>query len=236
MQIIPAIDIMEGKCVRLTQGDYSTKSVFNENPLEEAAKFVNDGATLIHIVDLDGAKAGKIVNKDVIKTLCENNLPIEVGGGIRSDNDIAELLNIGVKRVILGSIAVTNPDFLKDAIKKYGKDKIVLGLDCKNDYVAIHGWQKNSEIKCTDMLNTFKDFGGDNVIYTDISKDGMMSGTNLTVLKELTATNLNIVASGGISSIDDIIECKKIGCSGAIIGKAYYLGKIDIKEAITYAN
>ena len=236
MQVIPAIDIIEGKCVRLTQGDYSTKSVFNENPLEEAAKFANDGATLIHIVDLDGAKAGKIVNKDVIKTLCENNLPIEVGGGIRSDEDIAELLNIGVKRVILGSIAVTNPDFLKDAIKKYGKDKIVLGLDCKNEYVAIHGWQKNSEIKCTDMLNTFKGFGGENVIYTDISKDGMMSGTNLTVLKELTATNLNIVASGGISSIDDIIECKKIGCSGAIIGKAYYLGKIDIKEAITYAN
>lgn len=236
MQIIPAIDIIEGKCVRLTQGDYSTKSVFNENPLEEAAKFASDGAMLIHIVDLDGAKAGKIVNKDVIKTLCENFLPIEVGGGIRSDNDIAELLNIGVKRVILGSIAVTNPDFIKDAIKKYGKDKIVLGLDCKNDYVAIHGWQKNSEIKCIDMLNTFKDFGGDNVIYTDISKDGMMSGTNLTVLKELTATNLKIVASGGISSIDDIIECKKIGCSGAIIGKAYYLGKIDIKEAITYAN
>ena len=236
MQVIPAIDIIEGKCVRLTQGDYSTKSVFNENPLEEAAKFVNDGATLIHIVDLDGAKAGKIVNKDVIKTLCENNLPIEVGGGIRSDNDIAELLNIGVNRVILGSIAVTNPDFLKDAIKKYGKDKIVLGLDCKNDYVAIHGWQKNSEIKCIDMLNTFKDFGGENVIYTDISKDGMMSGTNLTVLKELTATNLKIVASGGISSIDDIIECKKIGCSGVIIGKAYYLRKINIKEAITYAN
>ena len=236
MQIIPAIDIIEGKCVRLTQGDYSTKSVFNENPLEEAAKFANDGATLIHIVDLDGAKAGKIVNKSVIKTLCENNLPIEVGGGIRSDDDIAELLNIGVKRVILGSIAVTNPDFLKDAIKKYGKDKIVLGLDCKNDYVAIHGWQKNSDIKCIDMLNTFKSFGGENVIYTDISKDGMMSGTNLTMLKELTATNLNIVASGGISSIDDIIECKKIGCSGAIIGKAYYLGKIDIKEAITYAN
>ena len=236
MQIIPAIDIIEGKCVRLTQGDYSTKSVFNENPLEEAAKFASDGATLIHIVDLDGAKAGEIVNKSVIKTLCENNLPIEVGGGIRSDEDIAELLNIGVKRVILGSIAVTNPDFLKDAIKKYGKDKIVLGLDCKNDYVAINGWQKNSEIKCTDMLNTFKGFGGENVIYTDISKDGMMSGTNLTVLKELTATNLKIVASGGISSIDDIIECKKIGCSGAIIGKAYYLGKIDIKEAITYAN
>lgn len=236
MDIIPAIDLIGGKCVRLVQGDYNQKTVYNDNALEVAKDFINSGAKLIHVVDLDGAKAGHIVNIDVIKTLCSNNIPIEIGGGIRSFSDIDLLLNIGVKRVILGSIAVKDQNFLKEAINKYGSDKIVLGLDCKNGYVSVHGWLENSSMKDLDMLNIFKGFGGLNVIYTDISKDGMMEGTNINELKKLIPSNLNIIASGGVSSIDDVIKCKEIGCSGAIIGKAYYIGKINISEAIKNAN
>ena len=232
MQIIPAIDLIDGKCVRLTKGDYNTKTVFDSDPLKVANNFLESGVSFIHVVDLDGAKAGKIINIDTIKKLCENNIPIEVGGGVRDYESIDLLLNLGVKRVILGSVAVKNQDFLKDAIGKYGSEKIVLGLDCNGDLVSIHGWQENSSITCMEMLNTFKNFGGKNVIYTDISKDGMMAGTNIEELTKLVATGLNIVASGGISSLDDIKKCKEIGCFGAIVGKAYYLGKINLSEAI----
>lgn len=232
MQIIPAIDLIDGKCVRLTKGDYNTKTIFDSDPLKVANNFLESGVSLIHVVDLDGAKAGKIINIDTIKKLCKNNIPIEVGGGVRDYESIDLLLNLGVKRVILGSVAVKNQDFLKDAIGKYGNDKIVLGLDCDGDLVSIHGWQENSSITCMEMLNTFKNFGGKNVIYTDISKDGMMAGTNIEELTKLVATGLNIVASGGISSLDDIKKCKEIGCFGAIVGKAYYLGKINLSEAI----
>lgn len=232
MHIIPAIDLIDGKCVRLTKGDYNTKTVFDSDPLEFANGFITSGASLIHVVDLDGAKKGRIVNIDTIKTLCENNIPIELGGGVRDFESIDLLLNLGVKRVILGSIAVKNQEFLKDAIRKYGSETIVLGLDCNGVLVSIHGWQENSSITCMDMLNTFKSFGGTNVIYTDISKDGMMAGTNIEELKKLVATGLNIVASGGISSLEDVKKCKEIGCWGAIIGKAYYLGKIDLNDAI----
>lgn len=232
MHIIPAIDLIDGKCVRLTKGDYNTKTVFDSDPLKFANDFITSGASLIHVVDLDGAKKGRIVNIDTIKTLCGNNIPIELGGGVRDFESIDLLLNLGVKRVILGSIAVKNQEFLKDAIRKYGSETIVLGLDCNGVLVSIHGWQENSSITCMDMLNTFKSFGGTNVIYTDISKDGMMAGTNIEELKKLVATGLNIVASGGISSLEDVKKCKEIGCWGAIIGKAYYLGKIDLNDAI----
>ncbi len=235
MQIIPAIDLIDNQCVRLTKGDYNTKTIFDSDPLKVANDFVASGVNLIHVVDLDGAKAGKIINIDTIKKLCENNIPIEIGGGVRSDETIEMLLDLGVKRVILGSIAVTNQDFLKDAIKKYGKEKIVLGLDCNGDYVSIHGWQSDSQIKCNDMLDAFKSYGGENVIYTDISKDGMMAGTNIEELKKIVVSGLNIVASGGISSLDDIKKCKEIGCFGAIVGKAYYLGKMNLSEAVKTA-
>ena len=236
MEIIPAIDLIDGKCVRLVQGDYSKKTIYNDDALAVAKDFINSGAKLIHVVDLDGAKAGKITNIDVIKKLTSNNIPIEVGGGIRSFNDIDLLLNVGVKRVILGSVAVTNQEFLKEAINKYGKDKIVLGLDCKNGYVSIKGWLEDSKLTDIDMLNIFKDFGGLNVIYTDISKDGMMSGVSIDNIKRLIPSKLNIIASGGVSSIDEVIKCKNAGCSGAIIGKAYYTGKINIRDAIKNAN
>ena len=236
MEIIPAIDLIDGKCVRLVQGDYNQKTIYNDDALEVAKDFLKSGAKLIHVVDLDGAKAGKITNIEVIKRLCDNNVPIEVGGCIRSFNDIDLLLNIGVKRVILGSIAVQNQDFLKEAITKYGTDRIVLGLDCKNGFVAIKGWLEDSKLSDIEMLNIFKSFGGLNVIYTDISKDGMMSGVSIDNIKKLIPSKLNIIASGGVSSIEEVIKCKNAGCSGAIIGKAYYTGKINISEAIKNAN
>ena len=236
MEIIPAIDLIDGKCVRLVQGDYNQKTIYNDDALAVAKDFISSGAKLIHVVDLDGAKAGKITNIEVIKKLVSNNIPIEVGGGIRSFNDIDLLLNIGVKRVILGSIAVQNQEFLKEAITKYGSEKIVLGLDCKNGFVSIKGWLEDSKLTDIEMLNIFKSFGGLNVIYTDISKDGMMSGVSIDNIIKLIPSKLNIIASGGVSSIEEVIKCKNAGCSGAIIGKAYYTGKIDIKEAIKNAN
>ena len=225
MQIIPAIDLIDNKCVRLIQGDYNQKTIFNDDPLQVAKDFVNSGASLVHIVDLDGAKAGQIINTKTIQSLCDNSIPIEVGGGIRTDESISMLLSLGVKRVILGSIAVTNQEFLN-------KEKIVLGLDCKGDYVSIHGWQNESQIKCIDLLDVFKSYGGETVIYTDISKDGMMSGANIDELKKLVSSGLKIIASGGVSSLEEVKKCKEIGCAGAIIGKAYYLGKINIADAI----
>ena len=236
MDIIPAIDLIDGKCVRLIQGDYNKKTIYNDDALLVASDFIKSGAKLIHVVDLDGAKAGKITNIEVIKKLVSNNIPIEVGGGVRTFDDIDLLLNIGVKRVILGSVAVLNPEFLEEAITKYGENKIVLGLDCKNGYVSIKGWLQDSKLKDIEMLNLFKAFGGKYVIYTDISKDGMMSGVNIESIKKLIPSKLNIIASGGVSSIEEVIKCKNAGCSGAIIGKAYYTGKINISEAIKNAN
>ena len=234
MKIIPAIDLIDGKCVRLIQGDYNQKTIYSDNPLEVAKKFVDDKAELIHVVDLNGAKEGKLINVDIIKKLVENNIPVEIGGGIRDNETIEMLFNIGVKRIILGSIAVINKNFLAEAIKRYGSEKIVLGLDCRNGYVNINGWLEESKLKDIDMASIFKNFGGVNIIYTDISKDGMMTGANFDAIKRLVNLypELKIIASGGISSIDDIIKCKKIGCDGVIIGKAYYTGKINISEAI----
>ena len=234
MKIIPAIDLIDGKCVRLIQGDYNQKTIYSDNPLEVAKKFVDDKAELIHVVDLNGAKEGKLINVDIIKKLVENNIPVEIGGGIRDNETIEMLFNIGVKRIILGSIAVINKNFLAEAIKRYGSEKIVLGLDCRNGYVNINGWLEESKLKDIDMASIFKNFGGVNIIYTDISKDGMMTGANFDAIKRLVNLypELKIIASGGISSIDDIIKCKKIGCDGVIIGKAYYAGEINISEAI----
>lgn len=234
MKIIPAIDLIDGKCVRLIQGDYNQKTIYSDDPLEVAKKFVDDQAELIHVVDLNGAKEGKLINVDIIKKLVENNIPIEIGGGIRNDKTVRMLFDLGVKRIILGSIAVINQNFLAEAIKRYGPEKIVLSLDCKNGYVNINGWLEESKLKDIDMASVFKNFGGVNIIYTDISKDGMMTGVNFDAIKKLVNLypELKIVASGGISSIGDIIKCKKIGCDGVIIGKAYYTGKISISEAI----
>lgn len=232
MMIIPAIDLINGKCVRLKQGDYNLITIYNDDPVKVGTSFVLQGAKLIHVVDLEGAKEGSIKNLETIKKMVENDLKIEVGGGIRKMEDIDNLLSLGVQRVILGSVAVTDKDLLKNALKKYGPEKIVLGIDVKDGFVAIKGWIVKSKVKAENLLVKYKKMGGKYVIYTDISKDGMLEGTNLTALAELIPYGLSIIASGGISEISDLVAVQSIGCVGAIVGKAIYTNHISLEEAI----
>ena len=232
MMIIPAIDLINGKCVRLKQGDYNLITIYNDDPVKVGTSFVLQGAKLIHVVDLEGAKEGSIKNLETIKKMVENDLKIEVGGGIRKMEDIDNLLSLGVQRVILGSVAVTDKNLLKNALKKYGPEKIVLGIDVKDGFVAIKGWIVKSKVKAENLLVKYKKMGGKYVIYTDISKDGMLEGTNLTALAELIPYGLSIIASGGISEISDLVAVQSIGCVGAIVGKAIYTNHISLEEAI----
>ncbi len=234
MRIYPAIDLINGQCVRLKQGDYNDVTVFDTDPIRVGKKFMDEGASIIHVVDLDGAKKGFGVNRKVIREMVLNGIKVELGGGIRTLNDIDELLELGVTRVIIGSSAISNKKMLKEALEKYGSSKIVLGVDAKNGYVAINGWLEVTNIRALDLLKEYESFGGEYVIYTDIAKDGMMSGPNLVETKELIdKTNLKIIASGGVSTINDVKNLYNINAYGAIVGKAIYLGSIDLKEAIS---
>ena len=237
MKIFPAIDLYDGKAVRLLKGDYNNMTVYSENPEKVAQDFKKCGAQYIHIVDLEGAKYGKTHNLPVIeKILASTGLFAEVGGGIRSIETVDKYLSIGVKRVILGTAAVTDADFLKTAVLKYG-DKIAVGADIKDGYVAIKGWVEKSEYTLYDFCEMLKKTGVKTVICTDVSKDGAMQGTNLELYSDLSKNfDMNIIASGGISKIDDIKRLSQLGIYGAIIGKAYYIGAIDLKEAIEVAK
>ena len=237
MKIFPAIDLYDGKAVRLLKGDYNNMTVYSENPEQVAQDFKKCGAEYIHIVDLEGAKYGKTQNLPVIeKILASTGLFAEVGGGIRSIETVEKYLSIGVKRVILGTAAVTDADFLKTAVLKYG-DKIAVGADIKDGYVAIKGWVEKSEYTLYDFCEMLKKTGVKTVICTDVSKDGAMQGTNLELYSDLSKNfDMKIIASGGISKIDDIKRLSQLGIYGAIIGKAYYIGAIDLKEAIEVAK
>ena len=237
MKIFPAIDLYSKKAVRLFKGDYNQMTVYNENPLEVALDFESKGAKFIHVVDLEGAKYGTTPNLDVVKNIKENtNLFLEIGGGIRDMQTVEKYLNCGVNRVILGTAAVNDEAFLLDAVSKY-KEKIAVGADIKDGYIAIKGWTERSAYSLDSFLEKMQNIGVKTIICTDISKDGAMKGTNLALYKELSQKYaLNIIASGGVSSIDDIKELKKMDIYGAIVGKAYYTGAIDLKEAIEVAN
>lgn len=235
MRLYPAIDIIDGKCVRLLQGDYKEVTVFNPNPVDVALDFEKKGARLLHIVDLDGAKKGVGVNSSIIKEMTSKlSIPIELGGGIRSLEDIEKTLSLGVSRVILGSSALKNINLVKEAIQKYGKEKIVVGIDAKQGYVCINGWIEKTDIKALDFAKELEKIGLKYVIYTDISKDGMMEGPNLEETKKMVDnTKLSIIASGGVSCKKDLIDLENINVYGSIIGKALYLNAInfdDIKE------
>ena len=233
MHIFPAIDLYEGKTVRLAKGDYNKMTVYSDNPAEFALDFENQGAKFIHIVDLEGAKNGTTPNIEVVKQIKEKSGAFcEIGGGIRDMKTVETYLTNGADRVILGTSAVNDEAFLRQAVEKYG-EKIAVGADVKDGYIAIKGWVEKSEYSLEDFLNKMQKIGVKAVICTDISKDGAMKGTNLELYKELSEKySLQIVASGGVSSIDDVKALKKIGVWGAIIGKAYYTGAIDLKEAI----
>lgn len=237
MNIFPAIDLFEGKAVRLFKGDYGKMTVYSENPLEVARDFEKKGARFIHMVDLEGAKNGTTPNIEVVKQIAQNtSLFCEIGGGIRSAETVEKYLNCGVDRVILGTAAVENEEFLKSAVEKYG-DKIAVGADIKDGFVAVKGWTVKSEYSCFDFCEKMQKLGVKTLICTDISKDGAMKGTNRELYKELSQKfDMDIVASGGISDIDDIKVLRQLGLYGAIIGKAYYTGAIDLKEALEAAK
>ena len=233
MVILPAIDLYEGKAVRLYKGDYDKMTVYSENPLEIAKDFEKSGAEFIHIVDLEGAKTGETPNIEVVKKIVSaTSLKAEIGGGIRSMEVIEKYINAGVSRVILGTAAVLDKEFLISAVEKYG-EKIVVGAEIKDGFIAIKGWIEKSEIKCDEVFKEMEKIGAKTIICTDISKDGAMAGTNRDLYKDLSEKfDINIIASGGVSSIDDITALKDMGIYGAIIGKAYYIGAIKIDEAV----
>lgn len=233
MEIIPAIDIIEGKCVRLTQGDYNQKKVYNENPLEVARQFEDAGIRRLHLVDLDGAKAGKVRNWKVLEDIATHTqLIIDFGGGIKNDEDIEMVFCSGAAMATLGSIAVKQPTIFFQWLTRYGGDKILLGADVNNKKIAISGWTEQTEITVFDFLKTFSEKGLTQAFCTDISKDGLLAGPSVDLYQEIIIRfpELYFIASGGVSSIEDLVQLKKAGCKGAIIGKAIYEGKISLKS------
>ena len=233
MQIFPAIDIRDKKVVRLTFGDYDQMKIYADNPLQIAKNFVECGATNLHVVDLDGAKDGNLANFDVIEQIAKNcGMFVQVGGGIRDEQRIKQYIDCGVGRVILGTVAIENFAFVEQMAKKYG-DKIAVGVDAKDGYVAIHGWKTVTDIDSVEFCKKLRDAGVKTVIYTDISKDGGMAGTNLKIYEQLAEIKgLDIVASGGITFYDELTTLDKMGTYGAILGKALYEGLLDLKKAV----
>jgi len=237
MKLFPAIDLFDGKAVRLFKGDYNQMTVYSENPIEIARDFCDKGAKFIHIVDLEGAKDGTTPNLDIVKQIAnETNLFTEIGGGIRSMDTVRAYLENGVDRVILGTAAVKDEAFLKEALSEYG-ERVAVGVDIKDGFVSIKGWTENSEYDCFTFCEKMQNLGVKTLICTDISKDGAMQGTNRELYKSLSEKfDIDITASGGVSSLDDIKALRKLNLYGAIIGKAYYIGAIDLKEALEAAK
>lgn len=234
MILLPAIDLYEGKSVRLYQGDYRKMTVYSEHPVELARKIEAAGASALHVVDLEGAKSGTTPNLSVIEEIAEEtNLRVECGGGIRSMETIADYINAGVSRVILGSRAIEDEDFLKEAFAQYG-ERIAVGVDAKDEKIAVHGWTKILDLNVFDYLEHAAALGIQNVICTDIARDGAMQGTNIPFYQNIIARipALHVIASGGVSSLDDLRALKEAGCHGAILGKAMYTGAVDLKAAL----
>ena len=237
MFIFPAIDLYEGKAVRLYKGDYNQMTVYSDKPLEVARDFEKSGAKHLHIVDLEGARDGTTPNLDTVRALKQNtSLFCEIGGGIRNMDIVDRYIAAGVDRVILGTAAVTNPEFAAEAAKKYG-EKIAVGVDIKDGFVAVKGWTEKSEETAIEFCKKMQSIGITTLICTDISKDGAMQGTNVELYKTLSKElNMQIIASGGVSSLDDVKSLRKLDIYGAIIGKAYYTGAVSISDAVEEAK
>ncbi|MBR6593178.1 MAG: 1-(5-phosphoribosyl)-5-[Prevotella sp.] len=239
IELIPAIDIIDGKCVRLTKGDYDQKKVYNDDPVEVAKQFDSLGFRRLHVVDLDGAKSKHIVNVDVLKAITSStNLIVDFGGGIKTDNDIELAFANGASLVTIGSIAVTQPELFASWLEKYGADRIILGADVRNGKISINGWKEDSAEDLLPFLKYYINKGVINVLCTEISKDGMLEGPATELYKEVMAEypNLNLIASGGISSNEDIKELNRYGIPSVVFGKAIYEGKIDMKELWDWQN
>ena len=236
MRVIPAIDIIDGKCVRLTNGDYSKKKIYNENPIEVAKAFEDHGFKFLHLVDLDGAKSNHIVNHKVLEVIAtKTNLNIDFGGGLKSNKDLAIAFECGAKKITGGSVAVMNSSLFLEWIDIYGPDKIILGSDVNGEKIAINGWLETSNQTINKFLSFYIDNGVRTTICTDVSKDGMLKGPSISLYKKILKQNsIDLIASGGISKIDDITQLSEIGCEGAIIGKAIYEKSISLKELEKY--
>jgi phosphoribosylformimino-5-aminoimidazole carboxamide ribotide isomerase len=236
MDVIPAIDLLGGHCVRLYQGDYSQAEVFNDNPVAVAQDWVAQGAPWLHLVDLDGAKAGKPQNYAAIEAIVQAvSVPVQVGGGLRDRTSVANLLNLGVRRVILGTAAVEDPDLVADLSREF-PGQIVVGIDARNGKVATRGWLETSEVEATDLAKRMADLGATAIIYTDIHRDGTLKGPNLEALRQLaSAISIPVIASGGVSSLTDVLSLLSlapVGVSGMIVGRAIYTGDVSLKEAV----
>lgn len=237
MRIIPAMDIIDGKCVRLTKGDYGTKKIYNENPVEVAKEFEAYGMKYLHLVDLDGAKAQHIVNYKILEQITsKTNLKIDFGGGLKSNEDLHIAFNSGAKQITGGSIAVKNPEIFESWISKYGGTKIILGADCNNEKIAVSGWQEESDMKVIPFIKSYELKGVKYVICTDIAKDGMLEGPSFDLYKRILneSKDIRLIASGGVTSIDDLNALEDLGCEGAIIGKAIYEGNILLRDLQTH--
>lgn len=233
MIIFPAIDILDGHCVRLIQGDYNQEKVYSDSPVDMAKQWEKKGAAYIHIVDLNGAKTGDSSNQEIITTIANTvKIPVQVGGGIRSLETIQAYLENGVSRVIVGTAAITDQNFLKEAVRQYG-DKIVVSLDAREGYVATDGWTDTSDVRAIDLVKKLEDIGVATIVYTDIAKDGMLEGPNLTEQNDInTATTMQVIASGGITTKTDVESLADLNLYGAIIGKALYDGKLEFESIV----
>ncbi len=232
MRIIPAIDIIDGKCVRLSKGDYTSKKIYYENPLDLAKMFEDSGLRYLHLVDLDGAKSQHIVNYKTLESICtKTNLKVDFGGGLKTEKDLIIAFESGANQVTAGSMAVKNPDLFKHLLNTYGSHNIILGADFNKRKIATSGWLESSDLDVLDFIKHYEREGVVYTICTDISKDGMLQGTSNEIYKEIIdETKVKLIASGGVSSIDDLIQLKAISCEGAIIGKAFYEGRITLKQ------
>ena len=236
MEVIPAIDLLDGKCVRLYQGDYDRASVFNNNPVEVARQWAGEGATRLHVVDLDGAKEGKSVNLSVIEAITKAiAIPVQVGGGLRDRSGVVKLLEAGVRRAILGTVAVENPQLVGELCREFPQ-QIVVGIDARDGMVATRGWLETSEVAATDLARRMAEQGAAAIIYTDIHRDGTLSGPNMDALRELAESiDIPTIASGGVSSLTDLLSLlslEAIGVTGVIVGRAIYTGDVSLKEAV----
>jgi phosphoribosylformimino-5-aminoimidazole carboxamide ribotide isomerase len=232
MRIIPAIDIISGQCVRLTQGDYATQKIYSKNPVDVAKAFEDHGIRYLHLVDLDGAKSKHIVNHNILEQIAtQTQLKVDFGGGIKSDADVKIAFECGASQITAGSVALENPDLFLKWLNTFGQDKIILGADAKNRKIATQGWLSDSNQDVLEFISGFEKQGVRHVVCTDISKDGMLEGPSFDLYAEiLEKTNIQLIASGGVSKIDDVIQLKTLGCEAVIIGKAIYEGRISFKE------
>ncbi len=237
MRLYPAIDIIGGQCVRLSQGDYEKKTTYAENPLEVAKRWESLGGEFLHLVDLDGAKTGDMPNFDLICSIAEElKIPVEIGGGIRNIEAVSRYLEHGVCRVILGTAAIRNPEFVKEAVEKYG-DRIVVGIDAKDGMVAVSGWEEVSSVSALELAKQMEKIGVKTIIYTDIATDGMLQGPNVAAMKEMAdAVSMDVVASGGVSSLADLEALSATGVEGAIVGKALYTGHMELPDAVALCH